>query len=274
MIRLQFDFGEFVDPRRVGVLWLLAGFVVTALLTRWITRHIRTTSNRPVDPDADAQTAQRSLIKNIRISGVHVHHQVWGILLVMFVGLLIIAYQPGGIPADVLAALFGVGAALALDEFAMWLHLDDVYWSREGRKSISALMTAAAIALVLMIGAAPLGLEASQEDESSAGVLLLVTVLLNLAFAVVSILKGKLPLALVGVFLPLVALFGAVRLAKPGSWWARRRYRPGSRKLARSEARFGARYERRWDRIHAFIGGSITEPAPDDEAAHSAQGNP
>jgi hypothetical protein len=268
MFTLKLDFSEFVDPRRVGVLWLLAGFVVTALLTRWITRYIRSRSHRSVDPhEASSKQRKRNLIKNIHIGGVHVHHQVWGILLVMLVGLLIIAYQPGGVAADVLAGLFGAGAALALDEFAMWLHLEDVYWSREGRKSISALMTAAAIAVVLMIGAAPLGLEADQEGETGAGVLLLVTVLINLAFAVICILKGKLPLALLGVFLPLVALFGAVRLAKPDSWWARRRYRPDGRSLRRSQTRFGPRYARRWDRIHGFIGGSITEPAADEPAS-------
>jgi hypothetical protein len=260
MFTLKIDFSEFVDPRRVGVLWLLAAFVVTALLTRFITRHIRAKSKRPVE---HVDSAKRGLIKNIIIGGVHVHHQVWGILLVMMVGLLIIAYRPGGIAADILAAAFGAGAALALDEFAMWLHLEDVYWSREGRKSISALMTAAAIALVLMIGAAPLGLDADQEDTAT-GVLLAVTVGINLIFAVVCIFKGKLPLAIVGVFLPLVALFGAVRLAKPDSWWARRHYKPDSRRLARARARFGASYTRRWDRIHAFIGGAIAEPTGDD----------
>ena len=51
---------------------------------------------------------------------------------------------------EVLAALFGVGAALALDEFALWLHLEDVYWSEEGKKSIDAVMLAAVFGLVLL----------------------------------------------------------------------------------------------------------------------------
>jgi len=40
---------------------------------------------------------------------------------------------------NLLALLFGIGVGLAFDEFALWLHLDDVYWSREGRKSIDAV---------------------------------------------------------------------------------------------------------------------------------------
>lgn len=266
MFTIKLDFSEFIDPRRVDVLWLLVGFVVTALLTRWITRYIRARSQRPVDPRDASSAAESGLIKNVMIGGVHIHHQVWGILLVLVVGLLEIAYRPRGVSSDIFAALFGVGAALALDEFAMWLHLEDVYWSREGRKSISALMTAAAIAVVIMIGAAPLGLDANQPGETAVSALVVGTVLINLAFAVVCILKGKLPLGLVGIFLPLVAIFGAVRLAKPGSWWARRRYRPESRKYDRSQSRFGAAYQRRWDRIHAFIGGAIAEPAGDEPA--------
>jgi hypothetical protein len=38
------------------------------------------------------------------------------------------------------ALLYGIGAALTLDEFALWLRLEDVYWSREGRQSIEAVL--------------------------------------------------------------------------------------------------------------------------------------
>jgi hypothetical protein len=269
VIRINLDFSEFIDPSRQGVLWLLAAFIVTAVLTRWVTRHIRTKSKLPSDPHADPAARGGGLIKDVKLGGVHVHHQVWGILLILFVGLLLVAYRPEGLAADILAALFGVGAALALDEFAMWLHLEDVYWSKDGRKSISALMTAVAIALVLLTGAAPLGLGQNDEGQTAAGILVAVTVLIDLAFSAVCILKGKLPVALVGVFLPLVSLVGAIRLAKPESWWARRRYRPASRKFTRSESRFGARYERRWDRIHDLIGGAIAEPTGEDRADRS-----
>ncbi|MGA8046979.1 MAG: hypothetical protein WCA30_12015 [Dermatophilaceae bacterium] len=64
------------------------------------------------------------------------HHQVWGILLVLLVGLLTVWFSLGPPWIEVLATLFGAGAALALDEFALWLHLEDVYWS-EGARSPS-----------------------------------------------------------------------------------------------------------------------------------------
>jgi hypothetical protein len=43
------------------------------------------------------------------------------------------------------AILYGVGAALTLDEFALWLNLQDVYWSRQGRESIDAAIIFAAV---------------------------------------------------------------------------------------------------------------------------------
>ncbi len=73
---------------------------------------------------------------------------------------------------------------------------------------------------------------------------------------------GELTVAMVGLFLPFVALVGALRLAKPTSAWARRRYQPESSRLRRSEVRFGAAYQRRWQRVHDLIGGA---PSPDQQ---------
>ena len=75
----------------------------------------------------------------------HVHHLVWGILLLLLVGyvwLLQLGLGDGRTPIFVgrlTAVLYGVGAALTLDEFALWLHLEDVYWEREGRASVDAV---------------------------------------------------------------------------------------------------------------------------------------
>ena len=66
---------------------------------------------------------------------------------------------------EVLGATFGVGAALTLDEFALWVHLDDVYWSKEGRKSIDAIVVAACIGAVLLIGTAPFGVDENVSRE-------------------------------------------------------------------------------------------------------------
>ena len=72
----------------------------------------------------------------------HVHHLVWGILLLLVVGYLWLREVgvQGGWPARVTAMLFAVGAALTLDEFALWLTLQDVYWERQGHDSIDAVI--------------------------------------------------------------------------------------------------------------------------------------
>jgi hypothetical protein len=77
------------------------------------------------------------------IGGTHVHHLVWGILLLLAVGYLWLVQPPAGGDTAwfgrLTALLYGAGAALTLDEFALWLMLRDVYWEREGRASIDAV---------------------------------------------------------------------------------------------------------------------------------------
>lgn len=240
------------DPQRQVLVWLLVSFVVTALATRWVTRRIRAGRTTPAT-DGDAKGGP---IGDIHIGGVHVHHQVWGIAIVLLVGLLLLTFRPDGNALTALALAFGCGAALALDEFAMWLHVEDVYWSTEGRKSITALMTAAAICLVLLLGTVPLGLDGASRRTAT---VVAATVLINLVFVVVSILKGKLPSALIGVFLPVAAFVGALRLAKPGSWWFRMRYADGGAKAHASLARYDAAYDARLRRLHDLIGGAPDE---------------
>src|SRR2546423_925769 len=76
------------------------------------------------------------LFRNVMVGGVHVHHQVFGILIMFASGLTLIATTSDGAALDIVAACFGVGSGLTFDEFALWLHLRDVYWSTEGRKSV------------------------------------------------------------------------------------------------------------------------------------------
>lgn len=76
----------------------------------------------------------------------HLHHLVWGILLLLGVGYLWLAQVGTGDAAAspwssrITALLFGVASALTLDEFALWLTFRDVYWEREGRLSIDAVL--------------------------------------------------------------------------------------------------------------------------------------
>ena len=232
-----------VDTGRSAALWALLGFLVTYGVVRWVTISIR---NRNQSGDADDGGA----VKDVYIGGVHIHHQVWGILLVLVTGLLEFRFQPDSPWVEVLATLFGVGAALALDEFALWLHVDDVYWSEEGRKSIDAVMVAAVVALAMLVGASPVGTIGSALERNGL-IAASIAIVLLLAYTIVCLLKGKLATGLIGLVVPVISLVGAIRLAKPESYWARRHYSPA--KLDKSRARFGAEYEARRERIRDLM---------------------
>ena len=83
---------------------------------------------------------------NVSNGGLHIHHLVWGILLLLVVGYVWLIEVGTGSNwiASVSAILYGVGAALTLDEFALWLNLQDVYWTSTGRQSIDAVLIFAA----------------------------------------------------------------------------------------------------------------------------------
>ncbi len=76
---------------------------------------------------------------DVEMHGRHIHHLVWGILLLLLVGYARLFEIKARVVANIVSMLFGVGAALTLDEFALWLNLRDVYWLREGRESFEAL---------------------------------------------------------------------------------------------------------------------------------------
>ncbi|HLY40004.1 MAG TPA: hypothetical protein VKR52_02275 [Terracidiphilus sp.] len=83
----------------------------------------------------------------VTVRGLHIHHLVWGILILLLVGygwLLDLgrSHSPLSIFfSRLMAVSYGVGAALTLDEFALWLNLEpDAYWSRAGRLNIDAII--------------------------------------------------------------------------------------------------------------------------------------
>ena len=84
---------------------------------------------------------------------------------------------------------------------------------------------------------------------------------LNLAICALVALKGKISAAVIGMFIPPVAWVAAIRLARPGSWWAKRRYKPGSGKLIKAQAR-KARHDKRARRLQDLIGGAPSLPSP------------
>src|SRR5256884_3475096 len=79
---------------------------------------------------------------NVSAGGTHIHHLVWGIALLIVVGYVWLLEVGVGSTwvASLTAILFGVGAALTLDEFALWLNLQDVYWERQGRGSVDVVL--------------------------------------------------------------------------------------------------------------------------------------
>lgn len=219
--------------------FMLVAFVVTFLVTRLVTHMIRT---------------GRGPFRDNTVGGLHIHHEVYGIFLLLGAGALEFAYRPEPPGAQVLAALFGAGAALTLDEFALWLHLDDVYWGPEGRRSVDAVLVAVVVGTLLLIEAAPWDIDASDGAPVVA-----VAIAVNLLFIVIALFKGRIVLGVLGMLMPLLAYVAAVRVARPRSPWARRFYRPGSRRLARSQRRFPAGRPSRWDPLINLFAGC---PAP------------
>jgi len=106
----------------------------------------------------------------IQPSGRHIHHLVFGIVILLLVGYGWLAEIGVGVDdssillSRLMSILYGVGAALTLDEFALWLNLRDVYWAREGRASIDAIILFGAFLAVSAWGA-PL-LQTRQKKKS------------------------------------------------------------------------------------------------------------
>jgi hypothetical protein len=192
---------------------------------------------------------------NVTPGGLHIHHLVFGIVLMMLSGFLNFVTEPPSPWFEILAGVFGVGMGLTLDEFALWLYLDDVYWSEQGRSSVDAVVFAAIIGGGIILGFVPL-------DASGGSILaIVVSVAITLGLCAIVALKGKVSSAVIGMFIPPVAWVAAIRLARPGSWWSKRRYAPGSGKLEKAIAR-KARHDRRVRRFQDLIGGAPSLPSP------------
>jgi hypothetical protein len=172
---------------------------------------------------------------NVQLGGTHIHHLVWGILLLLIAGYVGVVIAPPSPWHEIFTVMLGVGTGLTLDEFALWLNLKDVYWSQQGRRSIDAVIVAATFTGMVLVGfTAWVDVATAVEDAVFAfvGAFGVFTILV----AVVNLAKEKFGVALIGLLFPPVGLVGALRLAKPGSMWARF-YK--ERKKARARARFG-----------------------------------
>ena len=166
--------------------------------------------------------------------GTHIHHMFWGILLLLSMGYIGLSFTLGAPWIELVAVGFGIGMGLTLDEFALWLNLEDVYWAPKGRQSIDAVIATTALLVITLIGAqfwidvyeAVLGLFGIGGDELTSGETTLFIVswhVLAACLALVCLLKRKIFMAILGLFFPIVGLIGALRPAKPGSRWERLR---------------------------------------------------
>jgi hypothetical protein len=148
-------------------------------------------------------------------SGTHVHHLVWGILLLLAMGYLGIATDLGSPWLELVAIAFGIGMGLTLDEFALWLNLEDVYWQQKGRQSIDAVIVTTSLLLVALLGLQfwidvwDAVLVLLGFDRGSSWIAIPIQVV-GVALAIVCFKRGRKFAGLFGLFVPVVALVGAV----------------------------------------------------------------
>ena len=224
---------DFITHGRLPLLCCLVAFILTFFVTRTIVRYIR----RHSDSDAPRKWWQP---RNIGHGSLHIHHVVIGVILVMVSGVSMVTLAvDGGVPEFTVASIFfGIGAALVLDEFALILHLEDVYWAEDGRTSVDAVFAAVAVAGLLILGFNPLSFfdVGIWRDDHTLAVRAAVVGLavLTLLLAVIVLMKGKVWTGLVGMFITPLLFIGAIRLSRPHAPWARWRYTDRPRKMHRA----------------------------------------
>jgi len=142
---------DIVAGGRLPLLCCLVAFILTFFVTRTFVRFIR----HRVAAGSPARWWQP---RNVHIGGLHIHHVTFGVVLVMISGLTLVTLSVNGQePENTLVSIFfGIGAALVLDEYALILHLSDVYWEEDGRSSVDAVFAAVAVAGLLIMGLHPL----------------------------------------------------------------------------------------------------------------------
>lgn len=232
-----------VEPGKLPLLLCALAFLVTFVVTRTIVRAIR---------------AGRGPFRNVSTGEVHVHHVVPGTILLIVGGVAGLS-SPSEPWWSISAVVFGIGTALVLDEFSLILHLDDVYWSEQGRLSVDAVFLAGGVLLLLLVGASPLGVGDLDSSERATRWAVVVNLVIVLAMVVIVALKGKYVTAAFGIIMPIVALVGAIRLARPTSPWSRWFYgrKPKKRERAQRRAdRFTERWTRRRRRVQEAVAGA------------------
>ncbi|GAC50295.1 hypothetical protein [Gordonia aichiensis] len=242
-------------PAGLPLALLFVAFLLTFVITRTITRMIR---------------AGRGPFRNNVSGGVHIHHAVPGIILLIIGAVTSVAADGASPVGEIAAVLIGVGASLVLDEFAMILHMQDVYWSREGQLSVQVVaLTVAALGL-LVLGFDPFTSDDEGAHFGAGHVVLLVILVVHVGALLACVAKGKYSTAVIGAYLPPVAWIGAIRLARPHSRWARRHYSKDKQERAayRTE-HFDARFGGYGLRLADLVAGKPSQPDPGPSTAAS-----
>ena len=189
---------DVIAAGKLPLMLCFVSFVVTFASTRTITRLIRD---------------GRGPFRNVAIGGTHIHHSVPGIIL-LIMGAFTAVGGPGTLGWLSFSAIaVGIGTSLVLDEFAMILHLQDVYWSGEGQLSVEAVSLVAACLGLALVGFSPVHVNGIDSVEFSLRISATGVLVIDACLALICILKGKYRSGLFGLFLPPV---GAHRRGKAG----------------------------------------------------------
>jgi hypothetical protein len=131
---------HFCDRRKERQLFSTGAFFVSFATVRGITHAIR---------------AERGPFKNISAGGRHIHHMTFGITGLLGIGylwLLEVGTNEERRSSRITSAMYGTSAALTLDEFALWLNLEDDYWTKQGRESIDVVVLFGSLLVLSVLG--------------------------------------------------------------------------------------------------------------------------
>lgn len=224
---------DIIGRGRLPLLCCLIAFILTFFVTRTAVRLIRHRHSIGRPPRWWEP-------RNLHIGTKHIHHVVIGVVLVMISGVTLVTLSITGneIEFTAVAIIFGIGAALVLDEYALILHLSDVYWEEDGRTSVDAVFAAVAVGGLLVLGLHPLMFFISLWQDTTHSMVLragvVFAMVLTLPLAVLVVLKGKVWTGLIGMFFVPLLVIGAIRLSRPQAPWARYLYMRRLDKMSRA----------------------------------------
>ena len=234
--------------RKQGLFLVLVGFILSFAFIRMSTRLMRS-QRVPWWPG--------SVVSD---SGVHVHHLAFGIVTMMIAGAVGFSSMGESPYLEICAFVFGVGMGLTIDEFALWVYLEDVYWAEEGRSSIDATVIAASALILILLGVTPFSFETGDLSTTIGSIL---GAAFLFAMVAICFFKQRVMHGSIGFFILPLAIYGASRLGKPGSPWARHRYgerNPGKQEQGRSGASRPDRHTERYkNAFRDIVGGKPSE---------------